>query len=166
MAKKSTYDAKAGEELNQTGEFADNRDIYASVEALANALKDIMTYADNPSGAAFCLKYFISSFYSASYVIENMRQQLGYALDKNDLSLINNLKRRVQYVNINKAFNMYWGDLARAWDKFLEENNLTGPDIPLSEDIVKNRRNYTVENQKTRMKEEAKTILFSLENMI
>lgn len=166
MARKNTFDKKADEEMNQTGEFADNRDIFGAVEALSNALQDIMTYSDNPSATGFALKYIIQSFYSTAYVIEAMQQQVGEAMQKKDLSAMNNIKRRCQYITINKAFHMEWNELGRAWDKFLESNNLSSPDFPDSVEITKNRRNYTSANREKQLEEEAKTIMFDLTNMI
>lgn len=166
MARKNTFDKKADEEMNQTGEFADNRDIFGAVEALSNALQDIMTYSDNPSATGFALKYIIQSFYSTAYVIEAMQQQVGEAMQKKDLSAMNNIKRRCQYITINKAFHMEWNELGRAWDKFLESNNLSSPDFPDSVEIAKNRRNYTSANREKQLEEEAKTIMFDLTNMI
>lgn len=166
MAKKNTFDKKADEEMNQTGEYADNRDIFGAVELLSTALQDIMTYSDNPSATAFALKYIIQSFYSSAYVIEAMQQQVGEAMQKKDLSAMNNIKRRCQYVTINKAFAMYWNDLARAWDKFLDSNNLSAPDFPDSTEIAKTRRNYTSANREKQLEEEAKSIMFDLTNMI
>jgi hypothetical protein len=166
MSKKNTFDKKADEELNQTGEFADNRDIFSAVEMLSASLQDIMTYCDNPSGAGFALKYFISSFFSNAYVIENLMQQVGEAHSKNESGDLRRLQRRAQYVTLNKAFYLHWNDLARAWDKFLEENNLSTPDFPDSAEIVKQRRNYTTQNRQRENDELSKTIMFELTNII
>ena len=166
MSNKSKFDIKANEELEQKGEYADNRDIFTSVEALSNSLQDIMTYCDNPSGAGFALKYFISSFFSNAYVIESMMQQVGEASRKNENGDLRRLQRRAQYVTLNKAFYMHWNDLARAWDRFLEENNLIGPDFPDSTEIVKQRRNYTATNRQRENEELTKTLMFELSNII
>lgn len=166
MSRKNTFDKKADEQMNETGEFADNRDIYTAVEMLSSSLQDIMTHCDNPSGAGFALKYFVSSFFSNAYVIENLMQQVGEASRKNENGDLRRLHRRAQYVTLNKAFYMHWNDLARAWDKFLEENNLVGPDFPDSTEIVKQRRTYTAINRQKENEEITKTIMFELTNII
>lgn len=166
MAKNKTFDKKANDELEKTGEFADNRDIFSAVEMLSGALQDIMTYCDNPSGAGFALKYFVSSFYSNAYVVEQMMNQVGDASRDKDLATLQRLKRRAEFVTLNKAFYMHWNDLARAWDKFLEENNLSTPDFPDSAEIVKQRRNYTAQNRERDIEEATKTLMFELSNII
>ena len=166
MSNKSKFDIKANEELEQKGEYADNRGIFTSVEALANSLIDIMTYSDNPMGTAYTLRPLISAFYNASFQIENMLHQVGEAYKNSDSVMLKRLEKRANYVTINKAFHMEWNALARSWDAFLADYELLSPDFPMSDEIMKNRREYVYQADKKSIDETAKSLMFNLTNRI
>lgn len=166
MSKKDKFDCKANEELTKTGEYADNRNLFTSVEALANSLVDIMTYSDNPMGTAYTLRPLISAFYNAGYQIETMLQQIGEAYKNSDSVMLKRLEKKVNYITINKAFHMEWNALGRAWDAFLADNELLSPEFPLSDEIMKNRREYSYQADKKQIEESTKSLMFSLTNRI
>lgn len=166
MSRKNTFDVKANEEMNQTGEFADNRNIYSAVELLSGALQDIMTHSDNAMGTAYTLRPMISAFYNAGYQIETMLQQIGEAYKNSDNAMLRRLERRVDYVTLNKAFHMEWNSLAKSWDAFLADNELLSPEFPLSDEIMKNRREYSYQADKKQIEESTKSLMFNLTNRI
>lgn len=166
MARKNTFDKKAYEEMEESLGHNTTKDIYTAVDNLIGALEDIMTYSDNPSGTAFILKGFMMNLYWAKLRINRYQQQIGDAKLRNDVATLLYIEKKTQNITLNKAIDMYWDTIARAWDRFLEDNNLSSPDFPLSEEIARDAMNYTAQNTAKRVDEIAKTCLFNLENKI
>lgn len=166
MARKNTFDKKAYEEVEESLGHNTTKDIFSAVDTLVGALEDLMTYSDNPSGTAFVVKGFIMNLYWAKHRIDRLRQQIGEAKLKNDIGAMRSIERQLPYITLNKAIDMYWDTIAKAWDRFLEDNNLSSPDFPLSEEIARDAMNYTAENNAKKVDELAKTCLFSLDNKI